>query len=270
MTVFVKFGGSVITDKTRDETPDPAMIAQLAAEVQRALQADPTLRLILSHGSGSFGHVYAQRYGIHQGLAPEANWMGYARTSAAALRLNRAVVDGLLRADVPALALQPSATLRTAHGGVTRWDTAALALALDRRLVPVVHGDVAFDEIQGCAIASTESLLVYLAQDPALRPARVVLVGEAGVYTADPRSTPHATRVPRVDPTNIATVLHGASGSHGADVTGGMRSKLELMWQLVQANPGMEVQLIGTLPGLLARALVGTAVGEGTVIVGST
>ena len=129
-----------------------------------------------------------------------------------------------------------------------------------------MHGDVAFDTVQGSAIISTELLLDYLAGIPSLRPTRIILVGESGVYTADPRADPQAQRIPRIDASNIAAVLRGAGASHGVDVTGGMRSKVELMWRLVQTVPGLVVQLIGPTPGLLARALLGQADGEGTTI----
>ena len=193
MLTFVKLGGSVITDKTGQEAPDLPIIRRLAAEVRAALdQAGPADRLIVGHGSGSFGHTYARRYGVHTGIAPGGDWMGFALTAAAALRLNRIVVDELLAAGVPALALQPSATLLSTAGRLVAWNTAAIGRAIEHRLVPVVHGDVAFDRERGAAIISTEQLLVALASDPALRPARVVLVGEAGVYTADPRANPAA------------------------------------------------------------------------------
>jgi hypothetical protein len=38
------------------------------------------------------------------------------------------------------------------------------------------------------------------------------------------------------------------------------------MWRLVAATPGLTVQLIGTAPELLTRALLGVAAGEGTLI----
>ena len=267
MLTFVKLGGSVITDKTGQEAPDLPTVRRLAAEVRAALgQAAPADRLIVGHGSGSFGHTYARRYGVHTGIAPGGDWMGFALTAAAALRLNRIVVDELLAAGVPALALQPSATLLSTAGRLVAWNTAAIGRALEHGLVPVIHGDVAFDREQGSAIISTEQLLEALAGTPALRPGRVVLVGEAGVYTADPRAHAHAERIPRIDATNIAAVLQGAGESHGVDVTGGMRSKVELMWRLALENPGLTVQLIGTAPGLLERALLGRAAGEGTLI----
>jgi isopentenyl phosphate kinase len=268
MLVFIKLGGSVITDKTREEAPDLVLIEQLAGALRAALAAAPTLRVILGHGSGSFGHVYARRYGIHTGLAPDADWGGFALTAGAAMRLNRFVVDALLQAGVPALTLQPSATLLASGGALAHWDTTNLEQALDHALVPVVFGDVAFDTAQGSAIISTEQLLVHLAALPALRPDRIVLVGEAGVFTADPRRDPGAPRIPLIDSQNIDTVLAGAGGSHGADVTGGMRSKVELMWRLVQQIPGLAVQLVGPEPALVTRALLGQAGGEGTLLRG--
>ena len=266
MLTFIKFGGSVITDKTGQEAPDLPTIRQLAAEVRAARERDPQLRLIIGHGSGSFGHTYARRYGIHTGITPGGDWMGFALTAAAALRLNRIVVEELLAAGIPALALQPSASLLSRQGALAAWQTDAISRALDHNLVPVVHGDVAFDETQGSAIMSTEQLLERLVHTPALSPARIILVGETGVYTADPRADPHAERIPRIDTTNIAAVLRGTSGSHGVDVTGGMRAKVELIWRLVEARPELAVQLIGPLPGLLERTLLNKASGEGTLI----
>ncbi|MDW8146830.1 MAG: isopentenyl phosphate kinase [Roseiflexaceae bacterium] len=266
MIALVKLGGSIITDKTRQECANVDTIRRLAGELRQAIDA-ADMRIIVGHGSGSFGHIYAQRYGVHRGLAPDADWMGFALTSAAALRLNRIVVDELLAVGIPALALQPSATLVARGGQLARWNTDALERALDHRLVPVIHGDVAFDEIQGSAIISTEQLLAHLAMLPSFRPTRIVLVGKSGVYTADPRSNPHAERIARIDERNITDVLAGAGGSHGIDVTGGMRSKVELMWQLVQTIPSLQVYLIGPAPGLLHRALLGDATVEGTVMV---
>lgn len=268
MLTFIKFGGSIITDKRQAETPDLATIRRLASEVRAALDADPALQIILGHGSGSFGHWYAERYGVHRGIAPDGDWMGFALTSGAALRLNRIVVDELLHAGVPALSLQPSTTLRSAGGKLVAWDTTTLQTALKHRLMPVIHGDVAFDEAQGSAIISTEQQLDYLARDPALRPQRIILVGEAAVCTADPHNDPQAERIPEINASNIEAVLHGTGASHGVDVTGGMRSKIEQMWSLVQALPGLRVHLIGSAPDLLRQTLLGRATGQGTVIVG--
>jgi isopentenyl phosphate kinase len=263
---FIKLGGSVITAKTGREAADLPAIRRLAADLAAARAARPDLPIILGHGSGSFGHHYAAQYGVHRGIAPAADHFGYALTAAAALRLNRIVVDALLDAEVPALSLQPSASLHANHGQIVRWHTDPIGAALARGLLPVIHGDVALDDAQGTAIISTEALLAHLALATDLRPNRIILVGEDAVYTADPRSDPHAERVPLITAANLSAVLSGAGGSHAVDVTGGMRSKLELMWRLIEAIPDLEVRLIGPTPGLLAAVLRGEPVDAGTVL----
>jgi isopentenyl phosphate kinase len=263
---FVKLGGSVITDKAGQQAPDMPLIERLAAELRAARDADPALAVILGHGSGSFGHPVAARYGIQRGIPAGESWQGFAETAAAALRLNRIVVDALLAAGLPALALQPSATLRSERGALAQWGVENLALALARDMLPVVHGDVSFDNAQGAAIISTEQLFRHLALRTSLRPARIILVGESGVFTADPHRDPSAARIPLITGATIGGVLSQAGASHATDVTGGMRSKLELMWSLIEALPGLEVQLIGPHPGLLTRALLSQALGEGTLL----
>jgi isopentenyl phosphate kinase len=266
MFSFVKFGGSVITDKTRPDTPNLPTIRRLAADLRTAQRANPDLRIILGHGGGSFGHAAAERYGVHHGISGAQGWMGFAHTAAAVQRLSRIIGDELLLAGVPAFVIQPSATLLSTRRQIVAWDTQTVCAALDRGLLPVVHGDVAFDTEQQCAVISTEQLLCALLATAMPQPARIILGGESGIYTADPRANPQAQRIPRIDAQNIAAVLQLAGASHGADVTGGMRGKVELMWRLATAHPGISIQLIGTAPGLLTRALQGAAADEGTLI----
>ena len=266
MTTFIKFGGSVITDKRIAESADHAAISRMAQAVATARTLNPQLRLVLSHGSGSYGHVAAARYGIHKGLAADADWFGFAATSAAALRLNRLVVDALLAVDIPAWSLQPSTTVETANGQVVAWQTDHIVQALAYGLVPVVHGDVSFDRGQGCTIASTEMLLQWLCSVPVLTPTRIILVGESAVYTADPHKDPHAQRIPHIHRDNIQQVLGGASGSYGIDVTGGMHSKLTLMWRLVTQNPLLKVCFVAPDTQLLIDVLSDTPIEAGTIM----
>lgn len=264
---FIKFGGSVITDKSGQETPDVSVIQHLAQELQRARTAQPDHTYLLGHGSGSFGHLYAARYHIHTGLSDDEDWIGYALTSAAALRLNRIVVDALIAAGVPALTLQPSASAWAHTGTMTTWHTDTIMQALHRKLVPVVYGDVAFDTAQGSCILSTEALLSYLALQTDLRPTRIIMVGEDAVYTGDPRVEPEAQLIPRINAANIDTILGTHAGaSHGTDVTGGMHGKIKAMWNLVQALPSLEISLIAGTPGVLYNALIGKPITDGTTI----
>lgn len=255
MHTLIKLGGSIITDKRGQEQADLLAIGRLAREINVGWHSHPQSQLIIGHGSGSFGHVYAARYGVHRGIPPGGNWMGYALTARAAVRLNRIVVDALLAAGLPALALQPSASLQSTQGQITSWDIRPIENALTHGLVPVVHGDVAFDTAQGSAIISTEALFAHLVDHLTIQPRRLLLVGETAIHTADPFVQPHAERVAVVTPANIDDVLTMTGGARGTDVTGGMHSKLRLMWQLVRQHPHLTIHILGAEPGALQQAL---------------
>lgn len=258
--IFVKLGGSLITDKTRPETPRPDVIARLADEVRQALDTRPDLSLLLGHGSGSFGHWLGSRYGTRDGVRGREAWVGYAQVAATATRLNRLVTDVFLDAGVPVLALQPSASARCRDGVLVSLDTVPIRRALEEKLVPLIRGDVALDEIRGGTIVSTEEIMAYLTSG--LRPRRILLLGETtGVYG------PEGAVIPYITPGNIEAVDGSLGGSRGMDVTGGMVSKVRQMLDLVQGEPELVVHVLSGLePGLLARALLDADLAVGTRI----
>lgn len=257
--LFVKLGGSLITDKHHEATARPALIRQLAEEVRQAREAHPDLRIVLGHGSGSFGHWEAQRYRTREGVTDAEGWTGFARVGAAAARLNRLVGDTFLRAGVPVVSLPPSAAAVAEGGAVVSYALEPLERALDAGLVPLVFGDVVFDRARGGGILSTEDVFVHLAQK--LRPRRMVLLGNAaGVLD------PQGQVVKEITPTTYAEIEPYLGGSGGVDVTGGMRDKVVQMLRLVELVPELEVWILGgRRPGALLEALTG-AIAEGTCI----
>lgn len=264
--IFIKLGGSVLTDKTAPESLNQVVLQRVAASIAAAMRQRPSLKLLIGHGGGSFGHYWAAKYQTHLGVRDAKGWQGVARVADAMGRLNRAVVAALLDAGLPAISVQPSASALASARQLQQLETAAIQRLLRSGLVPVVYGDVVLDTMQGAAIASTEMIFSYLA--PRLQPQRIVLVGEEGVFTADPRRDPNAQRIPAITSATVDQIMHHLGGSHGTDVTGGMASKVREMWSLVQAVPGLEVRLIGTDPIAVQRALLGEADDEGTVIKG--
>jgi len=258
MVLFLKLGGSLITDKTRIERIRPAVLARLAAEIAAVRAASPSLKLVLGHGSGSFGHVAAKKYGTRAGVRDEQGWFGFTQVAAAAARLNRIVVEALLAEDVPALTLSPSASALCRAGHLAELDTASLHQALAAQLLPVIHGDVAFDQQKGGTIVSTEEVMAYLIGT--MRPNWLLLAGEVpGVLDQD------GAVIPAITPANFPEIKGALGGSRGTDVTGGMASKVALMWQLCVEYPGLQVRIFSGLePGLLQQVCLDPAVNAGT------
>ncbi len=267
--VFLKLGGSLITDKDKPYTPRLDKLKELALEIKAVLDSTPDLLLILGHGSGSFGHTAAKKYGTRDGIVDpkglkrplgsvQEYWHGFAEVRFQAAELNRYVMESLINAGVAALPFSPSASMVSNNRKVTSHNVLTIHKALDAHLLPVVHGDVAFDESLGGTILSTEDVFSFLVEH--FPPSRILLAGiEAGVWEDFPARSKLRAEIQLSD---YEKTRAGIGGSASTDVTGGMKAKVEEMLALIQKNKGLTVQIFSAEEaGFLTRALKDENVG---------
>ena len=254
MFVLLKLGGSLITDKTRPYTPRVDTLDNLALQIASAMQDNGDLRLILGHGSGSFGHYAASQFGTRNGVSGAEAWRGFTEVWYQASALNRLVIKAIRNAGLPGITLSPVPAVMARDGKITAWDLAPLKAALANGLLPVLHGDVVFDESRGGTILSTEDLFAHLARQ--LHPERILLAGlEAGVWEDFPARN-HI--IEEMTPQIYAQRAPDLGHRTGIDVTGGMQAKVTEMLVLVEKVPGLEVLIFsGEEPGNARRALLG-------------
>ena len=256
MMHYLKLGGSLITDKNKPLTPRPLVIQRLAREIASAHRAHPDRQLIIGHGSGSYGHVVGRMYDVRSGVRDARGWRGFVETGYVAGQLNRLVLAALLRAGLPVVSLPPSALVTCRDGAIVQFHTQPILNALNRGLIPLLFGDVAFDETRGGVIVSTEEVFAALAGH--LPPERFTLAGVVdGVYTGDPLRDPNAQLIPHIRVRELDALAGALGGSHGVDVTGGMAGKVREMAALIERYPQLRVHLVsGEVPGRLERHLL--------------
>lgn len=259
MITLIKLGGSLVTDKRIENSFRESVMTRIAAELRTVMDADPTLRIVVGHGSGSFGHVAAKRHNTIAGVRLPAEWRGFAEVGLVASELNYLVARALYTAQIPVVRLQPSASARAADGELIEMALHPLRSALEHGLTPLVYGDVALDDVRGGTIISTEKIFFYLARN--LPVTQILLLGEVdGVYD------PTGAVIPHITPANLSAVESALAGSSGVDVTGGMESKVRDMVALAQTVPNLAIRIIsGLQPGLL-RAVLVDGVSMGTLI----
>jgi isopentenyl phosphate kinase len=260
--LLLKLGGSLITEKAREETPRREVIGRLAEEIAQGLKDDPR-RVVVAHGSGSFGHVAARRHGIGRGPLSSEQLAGACATQERAAALHHLVVAALIEAGVPAFSLAPSSCVVAVAGQPAEIDLEPLLLALERGLLPVLYGDVVLDREWGASICSTERLFRLLAprlQSRGLCIRRSIWLGETdGLWDAAGRT------VPRVTTATFAAAQDAIGAPAGTDVTGGMRHRLETALEL--AGLGIPSLLAnGLTAGLLVQVLRGEKV-TGTEVI---
>lgn len=252
--VFLKLGGSLITDKARARTQRTEAIQRLAEEIAKARRDAPGLQLLLGHGSGSFGHMEAEKFGTAGGVKTAEDWIGFAAVWGAADALNRLMMDALAAAGVPAVRVAPSSNTILDNGQVAEISGEPVRRALNSGLVPVVYGDAVFDRTRGGGIASTE--MIFSALAPVLHPDRILLAGiEPGVFSDYPV---RAALLPRIRAAEGKIPHSVLEGSEHTDVTGGMLSKVMTMLALIRREEGLEALVFsGAVAGNVYRALLG-------------
>lgn len=252
--VFLKLGGSLITDKDRPQIARLEVLQRLAEEIAAACRQQPDLKLVVGHGSGSFGHVAASKFNTRQGVRNQQGWQGFAEVWRAANLLNRLVVDSLAQAGLPVINFPPSAVVTAQDGLPVAWDSSPLQSAVQHGLLPVLHGDVVFDRQRGGTILSTEDLFNHLALE--LQPSRILLAGlESGVWADYPLCQ---VLLPEITPASLPAILPVLQGSASIDVTGGMLAKVRQSLALIGRLPDLIVQIFsGAQPGAVQSALTG-------------
>jgi len=267
---LLKLGGSLITDKDKPYTPRLDKLKELADEIASFWTSGRPL--VLGHGSGSFGHAAAKEFGTRDGLPPlppfsekmggggpgGRYWKGFAEVWFQASQLNRFVMESLRAAGLPAIALAPVSAVISRDIRVSRWDLTPLRSALEAGLLPVIYGDVIFDEARGGTILSTEDLFAHLTRE--LRPNRILLAGlEEGVWEDFPART---RLVGEIRLQSYEAMRAGIGASSSVDVTGGMAAKVGQMFELIHEVPELTASIFSAEEaGNLSRALAGEAVG---------
>ena len=190
---------------------------QIAREVAQVL--DGGASLLLTHGSGSFGHFAARRHESNGQL----NAHGASEVQQAAHLLHTRVMSALRSNGVNAFTISPGSVFV----GDKVLTTEPLERALSHGLLPVMHGDVVMDERLGSRVLSTEEVVLGMVRsESGIKVKQALWLGVTdGVYDDNGNVINH------IDGATSA-VIGGASD--GVDVTGGMGHRVESALQLAK------------------------------------
>ncbi|MDO5852073.1 MAG: isopentenyl phosphate kinase [Methanobacteriaceae archaeon] len=248
--IILKIGGSAITKKNAIKpTIDHENLDRICSELQYTNQ-----QLILIHGAGSYGHIYAKQYEVGSKIETNSKerLMGVAKTQNSAQKLNNIVCEKLQEYQIPAIGIQPSAFIRNKNGKIIKFDYSIIKQYLDDGFVPVLYGDAILDENNDIksSILSGDQIIKYLGEN--LRPEKVILGSDVdGIYTKNPNEYDDAELLEVV---TKDTILESDSTHDAADVTGGMNGKINELLEL--AKKGVCSQIINAeKPGNIRNIL---------------
>ena len=240
---IVKLGGSVITVKSRYRYFRQNATARILENL-RLLDDD----LIVIHGGGSFGHIMAKEYHIPGKLTPGST-KGASVIHRDMVDLDQRVISLMIQAKFPAIAIPPASF---SPPDAIPYD--AFSGFLEAGLTPVSFGDVYI--MRGNAgILSGDDIVLHLAEH--FRPNQVIFLSDVdGIFDRNPKKYMDAKLQPELNGNEEFDIM-------GADVTGGMGRKVNLMHEI--AELGISVYLInGNHPERIGD--IGSSKFKGTVI----
>ncbi|MGB6839249.1 MAG: isopentenyl phosphate kinase [Microgenomates group bacterium] len=259
--VLVKLGGSLITDKNKPFSAKERTIRRLGREIKKAINKFEG-KIVIGHGSGSFGHIVAARYRTQDGIINRESKKGLSLVADAAIQINRIMIKNFLAIGLPVFSFAPASFVVAKAQELERFFLAPIEQALFLNLIPVIYGDVILDSKSGCCIFSSERILGILARNliSKFNVLRVVHCGNTdGVYDEKGRSIPVITEQ------SFMKFRKAIKASRATDVTGGMLHKVEESLDLASTIGVENIIINGSSPGQLFSALLGRKT-VGTVI----
>ncbi|MCK5632704.1 isopentenyl phosphate kinase family protein [bacterium] len=216
---IMKIGGGLITDKLKPNTPKPKVIEAIASAIASFIKEKPNTNIILVTGAGSYAHPIAKKYKLHKGY-DDSKSIGAIETHMGAKKLNEIFVKKLNEKNVKAIPLHPLNLVICESGKIIKFSVDPIMQALKRGFIPVLHGDMVFDEKNGMTILSGDKIVPFLAVKFGVHSVGLAGITD-GVYNHKKET------IPEINPENIEGFISMISKSTGIDVTGGMLGKVK-------------------------------------------
>ena len=245
--ILIKFGGSAITDKSRYRTFNAELVRRLCREIKESGE-----KVIVVHGAGSFGHVIAKEHNLNDGFKERSQIPAVAQVCYDVRDLNSMIIKELNDAGLPAVSVPTGSCFMADDRRLIISDASILASMFDKGIMPVMFGDVVMDRKQGFSICSGDQIMELLTK--IFQPSKVIFVSDIdGLFDKDPKTNPDAKLIETV---TKETLMNIETGSSVADVTGGVRGKMETMLRM--CSRGCDCVLVnGTVEGRLLSLLKG-------------
>ncbi|NCU42387.1 MAG: hypothetical protein EOM19_06770 [Candidatus Moranbacteria bacterium] len=228
-TFILKIGGSVLTKKNAQRpSVRKKILEKIVENLKRLLANEQNLRLILIHGAGSGGHTIAHTYNLSDGVYNDP----YKRLGALKVRranqvLNEKIFSMFIDYDIPVIPLHSGSLLATRKGNITYFSHTIIDLCFKNKSIPLLYGEMVFDEESGMSVCSGDLIAFYLAKK--YNASRVLFASDVeGIYSEDPFKNKNASLIKNSSLRDLVKNKKiTLSGSHNIDVTGGIYNKIQ-------------------------------------------
>jgi isopentenyl phosphate kinase len=221
---ILKIGGSVATNKDRSGFSVRGSLLKKIGKSIKSAQKNRKFDLILIHGAGSAGHQLAREYDLKEGTGKNPKKIrGAILSRIANQRLNLSIFEILHSAGLFVAPVHTASAIVQKNRKISSFDLKTIKEALKGEYIPLLYGEMVFDEKLGMSICSGDAIAPYLAKKMGAK--NIFFASDTdGIFDKDPHFFKNAKLLQEISLKGIEKI--SLSDSHNIDATGGMRGKL--------------------------------------------
>jgi isopentenyl phosphate kinase len=246
--LLIKLGGSVITHKEEAFSPNLSNLYKIA-KVLSDFWKETKTKMCIVHGGGSYAHAVATRYATPSTFYSK-NKLGISLVTWSVRKLNDRVIESFVDYNIPVFPLQTSAMV-SIYDSKLRINQQIIETLVSSGWIPVLHGDVLPDTREP-RIVSGERVMELLCGIFDVKKIIVCTITNGVLLNLE---KPEEGVIKLINPENIQSVSQKLQDSLAIDVTGGMKDKVRVLYDIATKH-GVPSQIInGTNPLTLRDCL---------------
>lgn len=220
MLKVIKIGGSAITVKKEALKAREEVIKRVGIEIKPAYP-----NVILTHGTGSFGHPLVLKQGLHVAIEGLEKLVGISNVKYWVSELTQNILRSIIDAGMPAFPFYPSSFIIFENDKISDYFVEPIERFLKFGVIPVVPADGPFDRVKKMPrIASGDYLAYFLAKKFGAREVIFTLDVDGLIYGGDLLDT--------VRKDELGEIMSNIE--YEKDATGGMLGKLEWVNKILE------------------------------------
>ncbi len=235
--IFLKLGGSVITNKESTEsTLREELLLDIFSYIKDWQENHPQTKLLLVHGGGGHIHYLAKKYELETSCNGQSEKIKQAlELQDVCEALNRQVVGLGLTQELPLTSLPTHEVVTNTDAVIDTINVKAIEQLWNKQQIPFMYGDMVSDTKRDLSICSGDAIISFLS--PILKPKRILYASDIdGLYTANPHLNPEAELITSLSSNELSSENIQITGSHNIDTTDGLRGKLKNCQHLYLKN----------------------------------
>lgn len=254
----IKLGGALITDKSTPYTIRENIIENAAKEIKECMDSGLIEKLVLIHGVGSFGHPPVLKYELYKGFKDPGQLMHLSSTQKIVNQLRTKIAEKFQAVDIPINLMHASSIVIGNKMKITEYMFEALKGYLSLGMIPLIGGDMMYDNGMGFSVCSGDQLSVVISRE--LKANHLIFATDvAGIYDSDPKINKDASLIREININEVDSLIKQLDESKPADASGRMKGKLKTLATVKDLiRSGLDTAILSmTQPNILKSYLKG-------------